>query len=116
MRGRWIQRWRVTGRVAKDRVMWRCPLVLRASGGVVVERDGLAGNAGRGAERLGVAMERELARREDHGADEEGRDLLYPTRHRGVPQLEMAAVVVAPVPVELDQHVETAVRTPLWRN
>src|SRR5437588_4674175 len=53
---------------------------------------------------------RRVARRKDHRAVENRENSLHAAAPVAVPQLEMAAVLLAPVLVEVDQHVEPPIQ------
>src|SRR5258706_8674739 len=75
----------------EQRVVRRRSLTFRTAGRVVVERNRLAGDAGRRRQRVRMAVKRRITRREDHGAVEERRDLLPARGAISIPQLELPA-------------------------
>ena len=84
-------------------------LVLGSSVGVVVQRQRPPADVDRTGERVGVAVERGVGGGEDHQPVEDGKDPLHGALHADVPQLEVAAPLVLPVAVEVEQRVEAAV-------
>src|SRR5204863_1088317 len=56
-----------------------------------------------------MSVKRRVGRRENHRAIEERRDSLPALRDIAIPQLELPAPLVAPVLVDVDQHVQTPI-------
>jgi hypothetical protein len=81
--------------------------LFRALHGVVVESDRSPQDTGRASERPGVTVERFLRRVEDHTAIHD-REYAVDTRfHPRVPQLEMPAVLLFPILVQVEQQIES---------
>src|SRR5215203_2023812 len=96
--------------LAENRVVRRRPLLVRPAIRVVVERNRLARPPLGTGERLRMAVEREIRGAEDHRPVEDGQHLLLAAGHVPVPQLQMAAVLLLPILVQVDQQVQTAVQ------
>src|SRR5687768_9279307 len=52
---------------------------------------------------------RKIGRREDDTSIEERKHTLFTTRHRAIPQLEMATVFFGPILVEVEQKIEPSI-------
>src|SRR5688572_30985212 len=93
----------------EDRVVGTRPFIVRAAVAVVIEGDRLAAHALGTGERRRVAMKRMVGGAEHDGAVEDRQDPLLTAHHLAIPQLEMAAVFLLPIAVQIDQQIEPAV-------
>src|SRR4029077_13930359 len=100
----------------KECVVRHRTLVRRAAGRVVVERDRLARDTGGRGERMGMAVKRTVGGGEDDGAIEDWQDAFSARLTIPIPQLEVASVLLFPILVEIDQHVQTTIEFELRMN
>lgn len=74
---------------------------------VVIQRYGIALQGLRAAQGLGLPVVAPLGRREDHAAIEDREDLAEACRRRCIPELEVAAVFLAPLGRQIENQVDS---------
>src|SRR4051794_451699 len=93
----------------EQRVVRRGALRVRTAGRVVVERHRLARHPLGRRERMRMSVKGRVGRRENPRAIDRRQDLLAACAHVAIPKLEMPAVLIAPILVEIDEHVQPAI-------
>lgn len=81
-------------------------LFVRPCGGVVVERNGTAGNSQRMVNDVWISVVACRCRIEDHATVEDGYDRFLAGFHVIVPELQLAAEFLFPVLVQVDQDID----------
>src|SRR2546421_2493813 len=99
----------VPGARAEQRPVRRRHLVRGPSVRVVVQREGLAAHSVRAGQRLRVSVVREIRGVEDDAPVEHGKDPLLAGLHIPTPELEVSAVLLLPIAIQVEQEVDPSI-------